>query len=336
MQGTTRNYAYFLSLLPSVMVCYGNWSGGLWSLGGIYVLVGLAIFEWIMPVLKSNQHTHKDDVLPKVVLYLHPLAQLACLVTFFVGLNNGTLHHQYALFAAIGMGVNSGSSAIVVAHEFIHHKNKWHQFLGRWLLFTTGNFYFFVEHLRVHHKWVGTEKDSATAKKNQSLYAFFLSSSSGQFISAFKLENERLRKEHRSIFSFNHYVIRQLVLHACLDVCVVYFLGWAVLGWYVLHCVFANFLLEYVNYIEHYGLERGEKQRVTEIHSWQSDQPLSRFFLIDLSRHADHHYYASKPYHTLETYAGSPELPSGYAGMFIVAALPPWWFKMMNKRIPTT
>lgn len=336
MQGTTRNYAYFLSLLPAVAVCYGNVVGGVYSLNGVYVLLLLAVFEWILPQLKSNQHTSNQSIIPKLVLFLHPIAQLACLFSFFYGLKSNVLHHQYAAFAAIGMGVNSGSSAIVIAHEFIHHKNKLHQFFGRWLLFTTGNFYFFVEHLRVHHKWVGTDKDSATAKKNQSLYSFFISSSSGQFLSAFKLENARMKNENRNSISLHHYVIRQLVLHALLDVCMVYFLGWQILGWYVLHCIVANFLLEYVNYIEHYGLERNEKQRVSELHSWQSDQPLSRFFLIDLSRHADHHYYASKPYHTLNTYEHSPELPSGYAGVFFVAVLPPLWFKVMNKRIPVT
>jgi alkane 1-monooxygenase len=98
--------------------------------------------------------------------------------------------------------------------------------------------------------------------------------------------------------------------------------------------VVANFLLEYVNYIEHYGLTRRENERVNEMHSWQSDSIVSRFLLVDLSRHADHHYYAAKPFHTLDSHVKSPELPSGYAGLFFVAAIPPLWFKLIDNRIP--
>jgi len=335
MNGNTRNLLYVLSLTPALLVIYGNLHGGWFAWGNtIYILFILATLEWALKPFRSLAHTDKDDQLPQLILWLHVPAQLACVLTFFYGIAQQILFGYTALGAALSMGISTGSSAIVVAHEYIHRKSSLQQWYGKLLLFTAGNFYFFVEHLRVHHKWVGTDKDSATAKKNQSVYGFFLSSSMGQFLGALKLENERLIKANKSPYSLQNYVIRQLFLHAVLDTCIVYFIGWAALGWFVLHCVFANFLLEYVNYIEHYGLSRAEKQRVTEIHSWQSDAPISRFFLIDLSRHADHHYYASKPYHTLVSYEKSPELPSGYAGMFFIAAIPPLWYAVMNKRIP--
>lgn len=337
MQAQIRNILYSLSLTPSVLVMYGNLTGGLatWY-NAIYILVFLGLLEWVVPLFKSNVHSEKEEVLPQMILYLHVLVQIGCVATFFYGIHHELLTGVSLVGAILSMGIHSGASAIVVAHEFIHRKQKFQQWMGRLLLFTAGNFYFYVEHLKIHHKWVGTDKDTASAKRGQSLYAFFLSSSMGQFLGAFKLESQRMKQESRSRFSLHHYVIRQLFLHFCFDTMIVIVFGWAALGWFVLHCVVANFLLEYVNYIEHYGLVRAEKQRVTEIHSWQSDQPISRFFLIDLSRHADHHYYASKPFHTLSSYEKSPELPSGYAGMFFIAAIPPLWFSIMDKRIPST
>lgn len=336
MQAKARNILYSLSLTPAVLVIYGNLSGGFatWY-NAIYILLILGALEWLIPLFKNNTHSSNNDVLPKIILYLHVLAQLGCMGSFFYGIYHELLTGVSMVGAVLSMGIHSGASAIVVAHEFIHRKHKFQQWLGRLLLFTAGNFYFFIEHLKIHHKWVGTDKDTATAKRGQSVYAFFLSSSMGQFLGAFKLESQRMKQENRSRFSLHHYVVRQLFLHACFDTLIVFILGWAALGWFVLHCVVANFLLEYVNYIEHYGLKRSEKQRVTEVHSWQSNQPISRFFLIDLSRHADHHYYASKPYHTLISYDKSPELPSGYAGMFFIAAIPPIWFGIMDKRIPS-
>ncbi|MFN5665471.1 MAG: alkane 1-monooxygenase [Bacteroidota bacterium] len=334
MRTKTRNFAYLLSLTPGLAVILGNLQGGWYSiLNFIYSLVVLGAAEWLLRPNKQNNHSEKDDALPAFILYLHLPLQALCLASYFYGIYSNILQGYWIWAAAISMGVNTGSAAIVVAHELIHRKERHLQFFGRWLLFTAGNFYFFIEHLRVHHKWVGTSKDSATARKGQNLYSFFLSSGMGQIKGAWQLESERLRKAGKSIWSLNHYVVRQVVLHLLLDVLIWYLLGYIALLGFVLHCVVANFLLEYVNYIEHYGLSRDEKERVTELHSWQSDIPVSRFLLIDLSRHADHHYHASKPYHTLLSYEKSPELPSGYAGLFFVAAIPPLWFSLMDARI---
>ena len=332
MKATTRNSLYALSLLPSLLVIVGNLSGGPFSFLNLVFSLGLlGALEWVTTPSLSNEHGSKEDLLPKLVLWLHIPAQLICLVSFFYGIYSNILQGYWIAGAAISMGVNSGSAAIVVSHELIHHKNKLQQFLGKWLLFTAGNFYFFVEHLRVHHKWVGTQHDPASARKGQSLYAFFVSSGIGQIKGAWKLENERVRKEGKSWFS--HYVKRQLFLHLLFDTIIVITFGWAAILAFILHCIIANFLLEYVNYIEHYGLVRNEKERVTEIHSWQSDKWISRFVLIDLSRHADHHYYASKPFHMLSTYTKSPVLPSGYAGLFFVAAIPALWFNIIDKKL---
>lgn len=336
MKATTRNLLYILSLSPAVLVVYGNLHGGYLAwLNSIYILFIIGALEWITPSVTSNQQGEKTDIIPAFILFAHVPAQLLCIISFFYGVHQGILSGESALGACLSMAINSGSSAIVAAHEYIHHKAAFKQWLGKVLLFTAGNFYFFVEHLRVHHKWVGTDKDAASALKNQSLYSFALKSSLGQLTGAIKLENERLKKAGKHPFSLHHYVWRQVAQHLVLDTCIVYLIGWQALGWFVLHCVLANFLLEYVNYIEHYGLRKSEKERVTELHSWQSNVLFSRFFLIDLSRHADHHYYASKPYHQLSSHSQSPELPSGYAGLFFLAAIPPVWFKVMNPRIPS-
>jgi alkane 1-monooxygenase len=81
-------------------------------------------------------------------------------------------------------------------------------------------------------------------------------------------------------------------------------------------------------------LGRLDNERVNEKHSWQSDKLISRFLLIDLSRHSDHHFHASKPFNQLLSYPESPVLPGGYASMILPALIPPLWFKLVNKRVP--
>ena len=58
-----------------------------------------------------------------------------------------------------------------------------------------------------------------------------------------------------------------------------------------------------VNYVEHYGLERNKVnehryERVMPHHSWNSDHPLGRLMLFELTRHSDHHHQPAKPYQT--------------------------------------
>jgi alkane 1-monooxygenase len=98
-------------------------------------------------------------------------------------------------------------------------------------------------------------------------------------------------------------------------------------------------LLEAVNYVEHYGLLRkkdlhGNYERVQIYHSWNSDHVLGRIFLYELTRHSDHHYNSTRPYQILRHHDQSPQLPLGYPGSIVLALVPPWWFKVMNHRIP--
>src|SRR5690606_23063640 len=98
-------------------------------------------------------------------------------------------------------------------------------------------------------------------------------------------------------------------------------------------------LLETVNYIEHYGLSRnktksGRYERVSKIHSWNSNHIIGRIVLYELTRHSDHHYKSSKKYQILECHDESPHMPFGYPTSMLLSLIPPISFKIMNKRIP--
>jgi alkane 1-monooxygenase len=330
---TNRNTGYLWSLTPGMAVITGNLLGGWWSAANfVYSLGILALMELVLPVSKSNEHSDADTF-PTIILYLHVLVQILALVTFFYAINSHLFYGWQYLAAALSVGVHTGSSAIVVAHELVHRKNLIHQFAGKLLLFTAGNIYFFVEHLRVHHKWVGTVKDPATAHYGESVYEFFGRTTFRQITHAWKMEKERLNDEKRSAFNLSNYVFGSIVLLTLFYALLYYLLGFKGVILFLAQSIVANFLLEYTNYIEHYGLVRGENERVNEIHSWQSDKPTSRFFLIDLSRHSDHHCHASKPYNKLDSYETSPTLPGGYVTAIYLALIPPLWFRIVHRRM---
>jgi alkane 1-monooxygenase len=95
-------------------------------------------------------------------------------------------------------------------------------------------------------------------------------------------------------------------------------LGFTVFAAFVLQAAVAVLLLETINYIEHWGLERAGK-RVTFVDSWDSEGWFTYYSLVGLSRHADHHAHAARPYQQLRWFEESPKLPWGYWATSVTA-----------------
>jgi alkane 1-monooxygenase len=106
----------------------------------------------------------------------------------------------------------------------------------------------------------------------------------------------------------------------------------------ILQAVIGIALLEFVNYLEHYGLlrqklEDGRYERCSPEHSWNSDNLTTNIFLYQLQRHSDHHANPTRRYQSLRSDVFAPELPAGYATMIAAAAVPPVWSWIMDKRL---
>src|SRR6516164_7439157 len=97
-------------------------------------------------------------------------------------------------------------------------------------------------------------------------------------------------------------------------------------------------LLEVVNYLEHYGLARqkrpdGRYEPCAPQHSWNSNNVASNVLLYHLQRHSDHHANPTRRFQALRHVDEAPQLPTGYAGMIVLAAVPPLWRRVMDRRL---
>src|SRR6185436_4387750 len=93
-------------------------------------------------------------------------------------------------------------------------------------------------------------------------------------------------------------------------------LGAGAFAIYLLQAALAVRLLEAVNYFEHYGLARTTR-KVQPSDSWDTDSWFTLYTLIGLSRHADHHAHAARPYQQLRHFEESPKLRHGYFGTVV-------------------
>lgn len=68
-------------------------------------------------------------------------------------------------------------------------------------------------------------------------------------------------------------------------------------------------------------------------HSWNSNHLVSNLVVFQLQRHSDHHAHPGRSYQSLRDFPDLPRLPSGYFGMFLLAYIPPLWFRVMDPRV---
>ena len=326
---------YLLSLIPYGVVIVGNLTGGYWTVGNIVFTLGfLVVVDWIVP---KNYHplAETDGSFPDAVLLSSVLMHTLGVASLLYGVYHQILIGKFVWFAAVSTGFAGGQLGITAAHELIHReRSRWMQNAGIWNLFLVNYSHFFTEHRLVHHPKVGTPDDHATARYGESFYAFLIRSVPSQWLSALDTDARLQARKGNVAYGWKNFTLRATVAQLLWMTLIFWVLGGIGLAAYVVQSVAAFFLLEYVNYIEHYGLERKEGERVGNQHAWQSDAMTSRFTLFELSRHADHHMRASKPYYTLDSHEASPTMPAGYFGMFYIALIPPLFFRIVHRRIP--
>jgi alkane 1-monooxygenase len=335
--------AYIIPVSGYFAIYYNGW---LSFLTVIIAFVLIPIFEFVLSPDNTNLSQKAYEDLKNrqffdLLLYIN-IPLLYGLITYF-GYSVAT--QDFATSDIVGkvlsVGIVGGTSGINVAHELGHKSGKSPQLGARLLLLPLLYLHFIIEHNRGHHLLVSTPEDPATSRKGEAVYFFWFRSILFSYLSAWNLENKRLRKSGHSFWSFDNEMIRFSFLH--LSYLLLVFIAGGILSGILMIAValVAILLLESINYIEHYGILRkkepsGRYEKVLPIHSWNSDHTLGRIILYELVRHSDHHYKANKKYQTLKSINHSPQLPLGYPTSILAALIPPLWFSIMDHRIPTT
>lgn len=238
----------------------------------------------------------------------------------------------------LSVGTVMGAIGITVSHELIHKDAPLEQNAGGLLLAAVCYAGFKVEHVRGHHVHVSTREDASSSRFGQSLYAFLPHAYKHNFLNAWKLEAERLKRRGLPALHGRNELIWWYTISVLMLLGFTAALGWLGALFFLGQAVMAFTLLEVVNYVEHYGLHRrklenGRYERTTPHHSWNSNFLLTNLFLFHLQRHSDHHAYAKRRYQVLRHFDDSPQLPNGYAGMIVLALFPPLWRAVMDPKV---
>jgi alkane 1-monooxygenase len=235
------------------------------------------------------------------------------------------------------MGMVSGI-AINTAHELGHKRASLERWLSRVALASSGYGHFFIEHNRGHHVRVATPEDPASSRLGESFWAFLPRTVAGSLRSSWELERERLSRTGHRAWTWRNEILGAWAMTVVLFGALAAVFGPVVLPYLLVQAIVGFSLLEVVNYLEHYGLLRqkrddGRYERCAPRHSWNSNNVATNVLLYHLQRHSDHHANPTRRYQSLRHFDEAPQLPTGYAGMIVLAYIPPLWRRVMDPRL---
>ena len=344
-----KRYLYlcsvFFTLVPVAAIGLFTWTGGaLWTT----LIPFLFVFVFI-PAVDALWGEDFNNPPPEVVAAMDadpwyrriafatvPLYWISFVATVaFVGTHN--LPWWSWILLAIGGGTEAGG-ALALGHELGHKADRAHRILALLSNAVVGYGHFRIEHNRGHHVWVATPEDPASARYGESVYRFALRELPGAFSRGWRNEAERLTRRGERVWSPGNEILQGYALSLAAAAVLVALFGWTVAPFILVHGFFGWYALTQTNYVEHYGLMRekradGRWGPVEPRHSWNTNHIYSNILTFHLQRHSDHHANPMRPYQSLRDFQNLPRLPSGYPGMFGLAAIPPLWFRVMDPKV---
>ena len=333
-------YALPLTLFVNAWFSFHDRGWAVWTTVLVAFII-VPVLELALPASPRNLTEVEEEQIAhapyfNIFLYLLVPLQFMAVYVFLNSIGQQGISIADRAGRILAMGLLCGVFGINVGHELGHRVNKLDQFLAKSMLLTALYMHFNIDHNKGHHKHVGTPNDPGSARYGESLYHFLFRMQWGTYQVAWNIATDEQKKKGRSFLQNEMLQFTLLQLAFCAAIVLLF--SWQALAFYGISAIIGIVLFQTVSYIQHYGLSRkptteGRYERVMPRHSWDSDQVVGRLLLFELGRHSDHHYLASRKYQVLRHHDDSPQMPTGYVGTMMMAAIPPLWFSVMNKRI---
>ena len=317
---------HLLGFILPIITIAGIYQGGYWAFSGFVYALGICPFIDYFAPERAPVRREVSTRAWNGLLFSHAIIFYACIAVLLwrANLDGFTIP---VILGGLSVGIVGGISGIINAHESGHRKKGsliWR--VARLNMFMVLYSHFTTEHNHGHHRNYATELDPASSPAGRGLWTQIVMTIPKQYKSAWKTHSDKGKTGLRN--PILHSTILQGFFLAGL-----FLLSSAVLYAFLIQAVVAIILLEYVNYMQHYGLRREVGERHTEYHSWEHRGVWSRWTLLELPLHPAHHLKASTPMWDLQAYEDSPQLPSGYYVCLWLAIFPPLWKRVMGKRI---
>ena len=348
------NARYLIVPLSSVLTILGILSGGLFAWFGVALFGLYTILDTVTKNIHLRADFDNDGDSYGLKPFQYGVMYLMLPIFIVLQLSLGLKLYEYTssqtivipfttifpyeagtdLLDLVGAILSTGLWAglgIIYGHELSHNRKEGF-FVSRLIMALSGASHFTYAHVYNHHLDLGHEDDPATAPRGRNVYAHTWLSHVGQSKYSFDLERQKLKNENRSFLS----VSNKWLLGYLYSLPSVFLFVWSggLIGVAALLVVWslANFLLEALNFMGHYGLIRESGKPVEHRHSWDNDSVFTSWFFIEIGRQCDHHVRGETYFWELDD-VGGPNYGIGYFSLFVITLIPQLFRKYVRRHL---
>lgn len=326
-------FKYLLSPALLLVHVWGMWQGGIHTWLGLSVLTAVLCVDMLLP-LDFSERDLRAEWLYDVQVTITMVCGFAQIFLFASWVH---ADHFVSTLSFSGAFVGTAMYGFVVAapavHELMHRKSPFMHLLGRvglWLIYDPWRE---ITHVVTHHLKVATPDDPDTARRGEAVYPYLIRSFWGQFKDAFELEREMWSKRGRAWWHpMNHWVGSLLGLAAFTGV-LIWVGGFDGAGWAIASMLVGpRLMLEFFNYVNHFGLVSECPGTFQRRHTWNHLTPFVRILALEITNHAGHHEDPYKPFYRLTPDRDGPKQPH-FLLCILMALVPPLWFAVIKPRL---
>ena len=316
---------YYLSVLMQVATAAGLVLGGHYVWLGIATLPLLALVDSMLPIdLATRRITHR--ALANIPVWIATVLS-PCM---YLILAWSVAHHDYNAWQWIGAMLSVAWMSVLpmvpASHELYHQRSALARFVGHYAQVCYLDCTRDIGHVVGHHIDVGTVRDSDTAPRGMSFWAFSPRSVLRTMLECQRIESDALEKRGLGRWSIQHRLWKAIVAQIVFQGILYAIGGWPANVIALSAMVLARFWIEVFNYFQHYGQVRVIGSTIEKRHVWNHLSPLSRWTTFEITNHADHHLNSYQPYYSLKPHLEAIRMPSVFV-CFFAAMIPPLWYK---------
>ena len=187
-----KDLKYLLAYTVPVSAYLSFDSAGIWTYSAVfYAFIVLPVLDVLAG--ESATNLDSDAAVEKnrkwifdAMLYANVPIVFGLMAFFFFQVQT----HTYANFEVVGLLLSAGillaTNGINVAHELGHRASLPERLMSKVLYMPCLYMHFFIEHNFGHHMNVATPEDGATARYNQTVYGFWWTSVTKQYLNAWR------------------------------------------------------------------------------------------------------------------------------------------------------
>lgn len=321
---------YYTAVLVQLAVAATFFVGGSWVWFGVLTLPAMGLIDSLLPNDFSVRRTPNKffvDLPVWMASLLGPVLYLCA--AWWVATDAAITVPQY-VGAALSLAWLSVVPLVPATHELYHQRGKLRRFVGRYCQVCYLDCTREIAHVVGHHIDVATIKDTDTAPRGTSLYAFTPRAVVVSTIESLRTESDSLEKQGYGRWSIRHRIWKALLAQLIFQGIIYAIGGWAANGVALAGMIGARFWIESFNYFQHYGLVRVIGTPIGRRHVWNHLKPLSRVMGFEITNHADHHTNSFAAFHELVPDRKWVPMPSVFV-CFFSALIPPLWHGMVIK-----